>query len=258
MPQFLPRIARYPRPRHSAVQSTSPVPLQTPLPNRCANPQFLSRRQAKPIKEPASRYGLVHRAVYSIPRRADVLLLLGFPPPRNRANLFQSQRQRKLFPRRYNHIQPSLPCTPPTMRYSQIRKVARHLSCRDARVPAGTNRQLWCFLRLRESASAEERGLAAPNRNGDERDRKESIPSRGCRPFSQSVRLKDPGHVAVSPPRGGARRLLPDTLSRTGVYRCWQSWRPVGCPVNRRPTRDDDDNVEVEHVLDPVRPRAQP
>jgi len=92
MPQFLPRIARYPRPRHSAVQSTSPVPLQTPLPNRCANPQFLSRRQAKPIKEPASRYGLVHRAVYSIPRRADVLLLLGFPPPRNRANLFQSQR----------------------------------------------------------------------------------------------------------------------------------------------------------------------
>jgi len=91
MPQFLPRIARYPRPRHSAVQSTSPVPLQTPLPNRCANPQFLSRRQAKPIKEPASRYGLVHRAVYSIPRRADVLLLLGFPPPRNRANLFQSQ-----------------------------------------------------------------------------------------------------------------------------------------------------------------------
>src|SRR5439155_8208095 len=90
MPQFLPRIARYPRPRHSAVQSTSPVPIQTPLPNRCANPQFLSRRQAKPIKEPASRYGLVHRAVYSIPRRADVLLLLGFPPPRNRANLFQS------------------------------------------------------------------------------------------------------------------------------------------------------------------------
>ena len=137
-------------------------------------------------------------------------------------------------------------------------RAARHLSCRDARVPAGTNRQLWCFLRLRESASAEERGLAAPNRNGEERDRKESIPSRDWRLFSQSVRLKDPGYVAVSPARGGARRLLPDILSRIGVYRCWQSWRPVGCPVNRRPTRDDDDNVEVEHVLDPVRPRAQP
>src|SRR5881397_2941772 len=102
MPQFLPRIARYPRPRHSAVQSTSPVPLQTPLPNRCANPQFLSRRQAKPIKEPASRYGLVHRAVYSIPRRADVLLLLGFPPPRNRANLFQSQAFSHFFLSNFN------------------------------------------------------------------------------------------------------------------------------------------------------------
>src|SRR5438874_1160309 len=105
MPQFLPRIARYPRPRHSAVQSTSPVPLQTPLPNRCANPQFLSRRQAKPIKEPASRYGLVHRAVYSIPRRADVLLLLGFPPPRNRANLFQSRHKYILLPFNFKRLE---------------------------------------------------------------------------------------------------------------------------------------------------------
>ena len=141
-------------------------------------------------------------------------------------------------------------------RTAKSERAARHLGCRDARVPAGTNRQLWRFLRLRESASAEERGLAAPNRNGEERDRKESIPSRDCRLFSQSVRLKDPGYVAVSPPRGGARRLLPDILSRIGVYRCWQSWRPVGCPVNRRPTT----TMTImwgSRMLDPVRPRAE-
>ena len=46
--------------------------------------------RTKPIKEPASRCGLVHRAVYSIRRRRPDFRSRGLPAPPNRVNLFQS------------------------------------------------------------------------------------------------------------------------------------------------------------------------
>jgi hypothetical protein len=48
--------------------------------------------RTKPIKEPASRCGLVHRAVYSIRRRRPDFCSRGLSAPPNRVNLFQSQR----------------------------------------------------------------------------------------------------------------------------------------------------------------------
>jgi hypothetical protein len=48
--------------------------------------------RTKPIKEPASRCGLVHRAVYSIRRRRPDFCSRGLSAPPNRVNLFQSQQ----------------------------------------------------------------------------------------------------------------------------------------------------------------------
>jgi hypothetical protein len=54
-----------------------------------ANPQIQNRSQAKPIKDPGSRYGLVHRAVYSVFAACGFIPFPDCPAPRNRANLFQ-------------------------------------------------------------------------------------------------------------------------------------------------------------------------